>query len=295
MGRGVVRVKVFFFGLGFSSLASAAALRALVPDVIISGTVRTADKARALNDLGIRAHVLDGTGKSQDLLGDLAEASHVVLSIAPDGAGDLVLNQFSAELQASTTLQWLGYYSTVGVYGNFDGAWIDESAPCQPINLRSQQRVVAEQAWRDFAQARGLPLLILRLAGIYGPGRAVFDKLRDGTSRRIVKQGQVFNRIHVADIARVTALAAQQRLSGTFNMADDEPAPPQDVIAYGAQMAGVTPPPIVPYEMAEMSPMARSFYADNKRVANAAIKQALGIELLFPTYREGLKAIYDAQ
>ncbi|MCS6761306.1 MAG: hypothetical protein MO846_04420 [Candidatus Devosia symbiotica] len=133
----------------------------------------------------------------------------------------------------------------------------------------------------------------MRLAGIYGPGRSTFDKLEQGTSRRIVKPGQVFNRIHVADIGRVTALAAVARLNGTFSLSDDEPAPPQDIIAHAAAMLGVTPPPEIAIEDAKMTPMQASFYADNKRCSNPAIKQALGIELLYPTYREDLRQILE--
>jgi nucleoside-diphosphate-sugar epimerase len=152
--------------------------------------------------------------------------------------------------------------------------------------------VAAEQAWQSYARQRGVPLLILRLAGIYGPGRSAFDKLRDGNARRIVKPGQVFNRIHVEDIGRVTALAAQRKLSGTFNLSDDEPAPPQELVAYAAKMMEIDPPPEIAFDQAEMTEMARSFYSDNKRVSSAAIKQALAIELLYPTYREGLHAIF---
>jgi nucleoside-diphosphate-sugar epimerase len=196
-----------------------------------------------------------------------------------------------ADLDAAPDLECLFYFSTGGVYGDFGGAWIEESAPTRPINQRSAHRVEVEQQWRDYAADRGVPLLILRLAGIYGPGRSAFDKLREGTARRIVKPNQVFNRIHVEDIGRVTALGAQRKLSGTFNLADDEPAPPQDLIEYAARQMGVPVPPDVPFEEANMTPMARSFYSDNKRVSNKAIKAALGIELLYPTYREGLDAI----
>ena len=168
---------------------------------------------------------------------------------------------------------------------------VDETAPTRPINQRSAHRVEVEQQWRDYAAERGVPLLILRLAGIYGPGRSAFDKLREGTARRIVKAGQVFNRIHVEDIGRVTALAAERKLAGTFNLADDEPAPPQDLIEYAARKMGVAVPPDIPFETAEMTPMARSFYSDNKRVSNKAIKQALGIDLIYPNYRAGLDAI----
>ena len=286
-------MNAFFFGLGFSSTAAAKLLQNDARTVALSGTVRTPEKADRLRSAGINAHVFDGTTPGLTLGPDLRQASHVIFSIAPSAEGDPALIHHRADLDAADDLQWLCYYSTVGVYGDFGGDWIDETAPLVPRNDRSDRRVLAEQAWRDYAATRGVPLTILRLAGIYGPGRSTFDKLREGTSRRVVKPGQVFNRIHVDDIARVTALAAEARLSGTFNLGDDEPAPPQDVIAHAAAMMGIEPPPELPFEGAEMTPMQRSFYADNKRVSNAAIKRALGIELLYPTYREGLAAIFQ--
>ena len=285
----------FFFGLGFSSRAALAQLRIGARAVDVSGTVRAADKAEMLSRSGVDAHVFNGAAPGATLGASLHQASHVIFSIAPGADGDPALLHHRADLDAAANLQWLCYYSTVGVYGDFNGAWIDESAPLVPRNERSDRRVLAEQAWRDYAAQRGVPLAILRLAGIYGPGRSTFDKLRDGTSRRVVKAGQVFNRIHVEDIGRVTARAAAARLDGTFNLADDEPAPPQDVIVHAAAMLGIEPPPELPYETAAMTPMQRSFYADNKRVSNAAIKRALGIELLYPTYREGLAAIFESQ
>jgi nucleoside-diphosphate-sugar epimerase len=278
----------FFFGMGFSSQAAAHAIFAHDPSAVIAGTSRSKAGAAALTRHDISAHVFDGTAPGHTLGTELRNATHVVLSIAPDEAGDPALLQHRADLDAAPNLAWLCYYSTVGVYGDFGGDWIDESAPLVPRNARSDRRVLAEQAWRDYAAERGVPLAIMRLAGIYGPGRSTFDKLAAGTSQRIVKPGQVFNRIHVADIGRVTALAAEARLDGTFNLADDEPAPPQDVIAYAASMIGVEPPPEQAFETAELTPMQRSFYADNKRVSNAAIKSALGIDLLFPNYRDGL-------
>jgi nucleoside-diphosphate-sugar epimerase len=283
---------LFFFGMGFSSLAAARAIHELIdPAVPVAGTTRSEDGAEALADSAYRLHVFDGTAPGATLGPDLARATHVVLSIPPTEAGDPALNLHRGDLAAAPRLEWLCYYSTVGVYGDFGGQWIDETAPTRPINRRSAHRVEVEQHWRDFAASRGVPLLILRLAGIYGPGRSAFDKLREGTARRIVKPGQVFNRIHVEDIGRVTALAAQQKLSGTFNLADDEPAPPQDLIEYAARSMGVAVPPDIAFDRAEMTPMARSFYSDNKRVSNRAIKQALGIELLYPNYRAGLDAI----
>ena len=281
---------VFFFGMGFSSRATARALHAhRDPDIPIAGTVRMPADIPPASPY--RLHAFSGNTPSAVLRGDLAKATHVIVSIPPDADGDPVLQHHGADIAAAPNLEWLCYFSTVGVYGDFGGALVDETAATRPVNRRSQLRVDVEQQWRDFAASRNVPLLILRLAGIYGPGRSQFDKLRDGTARRIVKPGQVFNRIHVEDIGQVTALAALQRVGGTFNLADDEPAPPQEVVAYAAQLLGVDPPPEIAFDAAEMTPMARSFYADNKRVSNAAIKRALGIELLYPTYRDGLAAI----
>ena len=288
-------MKAFFFGLGFSSLASARAMRQRDPGVTIAGTVRSQAKANLLADCALQALLFDGKASSPDVAEALADTTHLIQSIAPDENGDLVLRQFRDELGSARKLEWLCYYSTVGVYGDFGGEWIDETAPLVPRNMRSDRRVIAEQQWRDFASERGLPLTILRLAGIYGPGRSTFDKLRAGTARRVVKPGQVFNRIHVEDIARVTALAAEARLEGTFNLSDDEPAPPQDVIEHAARMIGMPVPPDLPYETAEMTQMQRSFYRDNKRVSNRAIKRALGIELLYPDYRAGLAQILESE
>ena len=288
-------MQALFFGLGFSSQASAMAMRERDPGARIVGTVRTAEKANSLAGRSLEAQLFDGSARTLAVAGALATTTHVIQSIAPDENGDPVLRHFRDDLAASSTLEWLCYYSTVGIYGDFGGDWIDETAPLVPRNMRSDWRVAAEQEWRDFAAARGLPLTILRLAGIYGPGRSTFDKLREGTARRVIKAGQVFNRIHVADIARVTALAAEARLDGTFNLADDEPAPPQDVIAHAANMIGLPVPPDLPFETAEMTPMQKSFYRDNKRVSNQAIKAALGIDLLYPTYRAGLAQILESQ
>ena len=283
---------VFFFGMGFSSLATARAIHRIIDaDIPIFGTSRTEEGIEALAESPYRLHLFDGESPGQTLAPDLRRSTHVVLSIPPTEAGDPALRMHRSDLDAAPNLEWLCYFSTVGVYGDFGGQWIDESAPTRPINQRSAHRVEVEQHWRDYAAERGVPLLILRLAGIYGPGRSAFDKLREGTARRIVKPGQVFNRIHVEDIGRVTTLAARRKLAGTFNLADNEPAPPQDLIEYAAKQIGMPVPPDVPFAEADMTPMARSFYSDNKRVSNKAIREVLGIELLYPTYREGLGAI----
>ena len=200
---------VFFFGMGYSSLAAANAIhQTIATDIPIFGTTRTEDGLEALADSPYRMHVFDGNVPGETLVPDLRKATHVVLSIPPTEAGDPALNLHRSDLDAAPDLEWLCYYSTVGVYGDFGGQWIDETAPTRPINPRSAHRVEVEQQWRDYAAGRGVPLLILRLAGIYGPGRSSFDKLREGTARRIVKAGQVFNRIHVEDIGRVGAVSS---------------------------------------------------------------------------------------
>src|SRR3569833_660354 len=283
---------VFFFGMGYSSLATAKAIHELAdPMAGIAGTTRTEEGIERLAESPYRLHVFDGVKPGPTLGPDLRTATHLVLSIPPNDSGDPAYNLHRADIDAATGLKRICYFSTVGVYGDFGGEWIDETAPTRPVNKRSLQRVAIEQLWRDYAASRNIPILVLRLAGIYGPGRSSLDKLREGTARRIVKPNQAFNRIHVEDIGRVTALAADRALAGTFNLSDDEPAPPQDLVEYAARLLGVPVPPGIPFESAEMTPMARSFYADNKRVSSRAIKQALGLELLHPTYQEGLQSI----
>ncbi|SFZ86548.1 Nucleoside-diphosphate-sugar epimerase [Devosia enhydra] len=282
-------MKLMVFGLGFSARAAVKALREQVGDALsVVATQRQPDRDR---DGDTQLLAFSGPPASAHVTEAVAVATHILVSAPPGADGDPVLRALSDVIATAPRLQWLCYYSTVGVYGDHQGAWIDESAPTAPVNPRSAWRVAAEAGWQELAAKRGVPLTILRLAGIYGPGRSGFDKLRAGTARRIIKPGQVFNRIHVADIGTVTALAAERRLAGLFNLADDLPAPPQDVVAHAAGLIGLAPPPEMPFDLAEMTPMARSFYSDNKRVSNAAIKRALGLELAFPTYREGLADI----
>ena len=290
--NGCEGMKLFVFGLGYSALATAR--RLMADGWQVAGTTRSKEKQAALKAQGISAHLYAEGALSPSLLHELEDVTHLLQSIAPGSNGDQVIAGLQA-ISVPGKLCWIGYYSTVGVYGDFKGEWIDESANCAPVNPRSQARIVAERDWGAYADCHELPLFILRLAGIYGPGRSTFDKLRKGTSRRIIKSGQVFNRIHVDDIGEITRQAARQQLAGIFNGADDEPAPPQDVIVYAAEMLGVGAPPELPFETAEMTPMARSFYADNKRVSNQAIKQALGYSFKFPTYRQGLRSVFEAE
>ncbi len=230
-----------------------------------------------------------------DLTDALANASHLLISVAPNTEGDPVLNALSEEITAAAPhLDWVGYLSTTGVYGNHDGAWVDEDTPLTPATNRGQLRVEAETEWQALAAKTGLPLHIFRLAGIYGPGRGPFAKVRKGTARRIIKPNQLFSRIHVDDIA-ATLLASINRPDPgrVYNVCDNNPAPPQDVIAYAAELLGLPIPIAVDYDSAEMTPMARSFYAESKSVHNERIKAELGVTLRYPTYRDGLQALLE--
>jgi len=266
-------------GHGYS--AQALARRLLPQGWQIIGTTRTEAGAKALRATGIDALVWPGS----DLSGALAKATHLLTSVAP-GDSDPVLQAIGPQI-AGSPLKWVGYLSTTAVYGHHNGDWVDETTPLAPTTARGAARVQAEADWT----ALGLPLHIFRLAGIYGPGRGPFEKVRDGSARRIHKAGQVFSRIHVDDIAHVLHAALQRPHPGIYNVCDDDPASPEDILGLAAEMLGLPPPPIVPYEQAEMTPMARSFYAENKRVRNDRIKTVLGVTLDYPTYREGLAAI----
>lgn len=288
-------MNVFVFGLGFSARAIVAEIRARHPEARFAGTTRSTDNFPAFEALGVTPHVFSGETPSETLFEDLSAATHLIVSIAPSIEGDAVLEMHRGEILAAPQLEWIGYLSTIGVYGDAGGAWIDESYTGDVSSDRARWRVEAEADWHALARQKAIPLAILRLAGIYGPGRSNLDKLRAGTAKAIDKPGQVFNRIHTSDIAQIAALAADRRLDGVFNVADDEPAPPQEVMAFAAALLGMDPPKPVPFDTAQMSPMARSFYADNKRVSNRAIKAALDITLRYPTYREGLKAVLEAE
>jgi nucleoside-diphosphate-sugar epimerase len=222
----------------------------------------------------------------------LAEATHLLISAGPGEGGDPVLAELQSRIaRAAPHLDWAGYLSTTGVYGDHDGGWVDEQTPLDPGTRRGKLRQEAEAAWQAIPN---LPLHIFRLAGIYGPGRGPFAKVRSGKARRIIKEGQVFSRIHVEDIAQTLAASMHAPDPGAiYNLCDDDPAPPQDVIGYAAELLGLPLPDAVPFEEAEMSEMARSFYAESKRVRNDRIKRDLGITLRYPTYREGLRAMVE--
>jgi nucleoside-diphosphate-sugar epimerase len=218
-----------------------------------------------------------------------------LVSAQPGEDGDPALACLSGQLAAAPDLRWIGYLSTIGVYGNHDGAWIDETAECRPTNARSTLRLTTDKAWLAFGEKTGKPVQIFRLAGIYGPGRNGIVNLRAGTARRLVKPGQVFNRIHAQDIAGVLLASLEKPRNGAvYNVTDDEPAPPQDVVSFAAGLIGLEPPPEIPFDPARLTPMAASFYGENKRVSNALMKRELGYTLRYPTYREALRALAEA-
>jgi len=279
-------------GHGYSARALA---RRLGSGWRVIGTTRSPEKAAALREEGVEPRVWPGT----DLADDIAEATHILASAAPGEDGDPFLQRLGGALERVRPA-WVGYLSTTGVYGDHGGGWVDEETELAPGTERGRRRALAEEQWRSVSEQGGWPLAIFRLAGIYGPGRGPFEKVRSGEARRIVKPGQVFSRIHVEDIAQVVEAAmnrpGEAAPGGTaFNVCDDEPAPPEDVLAHAADLIGAPRPPEVPFDAAEMSPMARSFYSESKRVRNDRMKTRLGVSLLYPTYREGLAALRDAE
>ncbi len=272
------------FGHGYSARALAARL---VPQGWrIIGTTRSADKMAEIAATGVEPVLWPGT----DITDLLEAAQYLLVSAGPGAEGDPVLNVLRNEITVmAPKLRWAGYLSTTGVYGDHQGAWVDEDTPLTPATKRGQLRVEAEAAWQAIPD---LPLHIFRLAGIYGPGRGPFAKVRKGTARRIIKAGQVFSRIHVEDIAQALELSmAQPDAGAVYNLCDDDPAPPQDVIGHAAELLGVPLPEAVAFETADMTPMARSFYAESKKVRNNRIKDALGWRPKYPDYRSGLAAM----
>ena len=278
---------LFSFGHGYSAQALA---HLLIPQGWrVIGTTRSSEKAGLLRSQGVEPVLFPG-----DDLHGLEQASHLLISAGPGKGGDPVLAELRDRITAlAPRLDWAGYLSTTGVYGDKGGGWVDETTLLAPSTRRGAWRVAAEQDWRTIP---GLPLHIFRLAGIYGPGRGPFAKVRAGTARRIIKDGQVFSRIHVDDIAQVLAASiARPRPGAVYNVCDDNPAPPQEVIGYAAELLGMPPPPAETFASAEMTPMARSFYAESKRVRNDLIKDELGVELLYPDYRSGLQALLEEE
>jgi nucleoside-diphosphate-sugar epimerase len=275
---------LFVFGLGFSGLTLANKL--LAKGWEVAGTCRTAEKAAMLRKQGIETFVFDG---SSPLSADALAGTTHILASAPSDPDDPVLRCNAKDIAALNTLEWVGYLSTTSVYGVTDGSAVDEDTPCTPTSARGQRRLTAEAAW----QSLPVPAHIFRLSGIYGPGSSVFDTIKAGRAQRIVKPGQAFNRIHVADIAQTVAASIENPASGRiYNLADDLPAPSADLVTYACGLMRIDPPPEIPFQQAVLSPMGREFWADNKRVSNTRIRRELGVRLIYPTYREGLDAIF---
>jgi hypothetical protein len=285
--------RLFCFGLGYS--ARVLSLRLAAEGWAISGTATTADKAETLKRDGYEAFVFDGRGHDPAVAAALRKSTHILISIPPDADGDPALRVYGPDIALSPSISWIGYFSSVSVYGDSKGEWVDEKTVPEPVTERGMRRLVAENAWIELGRANGKAIVILRLPGIYGPGRSAIDQLRAGKARRIFKPGQVTNRVHVDDIATATE-ASLGLPTGihVFNVTDDLPAPPQDVIAYGAELLGVACPPATDPTDASLSPMARSFYSESKKVSNVRMKDELGVKLAYPTYVEGLKAIASA-
>jgi nucleoside-diphosphate-sugar epimerase len=286
--------RLFCFGLGYSARQLIADLQ--VRGWSVAGTTRSKDKANEMSlKHGIDAFVFDRGTPLAEPFSALEGTTHLLSSVPPGEDGDPVLDAHFDDIvaaHADSPLQWVGYLSTTGVYGDRGGDWVDETSALEPTGTRGQRRVDAERHWLRLYEAHDIPVHVFRLAGIYGPGRSQFAALRAGKSRRIDKPGQVFSRIHVADIAQVLAASiARPNPGAVYNVCDDEAADPAEVTAYAAELLGMPPPPLVPFAEAEMSEMGRSFYRDNKRVANARIKEELGVRLIYPSYREGFRAV----
>jgi nucleoside-diphosphate-sugar epimerase len=286
--------KLFCFGLGYSALTLVAGLRR--EGWQAAGTTRDESKAHALRAEGIETFLFRPDRPLERPAQALSGVSHVLVSVPPGEEGDPVLAAHAADL-ADAAPAWTGYLSTTGVYGDRGGGWVDETSDLEPSTERGRRRVSAERAWREWAADAQCPLCIFRLAGIYGPGRNALRSVAEGRAKRIVKPGQVFSRVHVEDIAQILhASMADPAAGDIFNVCDDEPAPPADVTSFACGLLGVEPPPPAPFEEAaqDMSEMARSFYAESRRCRNDRIKQALGVKLRYPTYREGLRALFAA-
>ncbi len=283
-------MRLFVFGMGYTARRLVAPLQRQGWE--IAGTTRRVDHQSELRQSGIDAHLFDGDQPMPEAQQKLTGATHILVSTPPGHTGDPVLCHHGSDIAAAPDLQWLGYLSTTGVYGDHQGGWVDEDTPSTPASERGQRRDTAEREWLNLHDQYQTPSHVFRLPGIYGPGRSAFDAIRAGRGQRIVKPGQVFCRIHVDDIvAGLMASMTQPRPGRIYNLADDEPAPPQDVTAFAAELLGQEPAPLVAFEDAALTPMGRSFYDECKRVRNNRMKEELGVRLAYPTYREGLRAI----
>ena len=281
---------LLIFGYGYS--AAATARRLIAQGWRVSGTSRSEPRLGEIAADGVTP-LLFGPAGLANAAAVLSTVTHSLSCAPPGDDGDPALAAHFNDLARAPVLKWLGYLSTTGVYGDAGGGWVDEATPTEPVHDRARRRVAAEAEWTALGAQAGRRVAIFRLPGIYGPGRSAFDNLKAGAAKRLAKQGQVFSRIHVDDIAAAVAASAGQDIGGVFNVADDEPAPPQDVVTYAAALLGIDPPPEEDFEAVKhrLSPMALEFYGANRRISNRRMRETLGVELSFPTYREGLRGI----
>ncbi len=284
-------MRLFCFGLGYS----ARRIIARAENAEASGATHDPEAASAWRREGVAAFAFEGARDEEALLAAVARAQILLVSAPPGEGGDPAFARFARQIAAAPDLQRILYLSSVGVYGDRGGAWVEETSPPAPSSPRGRRRLLAEGQWRAFGEERGVPVDILRLAGIYGPGRNALVKLRAGEARRVVKPGQIFNRIHVEDLAEIARRFIEAGGPGAiWNVADEEPAPPQDVVAFAANLLGLTPPPEEAFETASLSLMTRSFYGDNRRVSVDKLRRELDYRWLYPSYREGLSALAAA-
>ncbi len=287
--------KLFCFGLGFTGSALVGEVRAR--GWAASGTCRENARQDVWTGAGVQSYCFDGQGTSEAVENAVREASHVLVTIPPQkDAGDVVLKHFKKTLTDSSQLRWLGYLSTTGVYGNRDGGWVDETSELKPGFDHQRRRVEAERQWLSLYKEHQVPVHIFRLAGIYGAGRNLLQRVRQGSARRIDQPGLVFNRVHVEDVVQVLIASMNRPHPGAiYNVSDDVPSSPAEAVAFACELLHVDVPPLIALEDAELSKMGRSFYLTNKKVRNHKIKAELGVQLRYPDYKAGLRALLGTQ
>lgn len=290
-------LRLFCFGLGYTAKGFA---RALLDGNSaggwqVAGTSRSVDGCAALTGSEIEAYLFD-SDRPLDDASILEGTTHLLSSVPPNSGGDPVLRHHGTSIDSLPGLQWVGYLSATSVYGDTAGDWVDESTPCDPTTDRGRSRVAAEAEWQVRANEIGLPVHIFRLGGIYGPGRSALDQIRSGRATRIDRPNQLFSRIHIDDIVAVLQASMARPRPGTiYNVCDDMPAASADVVAFAAELLGIEPPPLIAFEDAGLSPMARSFYTDNRLVSNVRIKAELGVNLRHPEFRTGLRHVFEQE
>ena len=288
--------RLFCFGYGYTCDYLSHILRQEAVEWSIAGTTRDPEKFRTLKAGGIEAHIFDEQAPLPDPRYVLENTTHILISTPPDDEGDPAFLSYAEDILHTPSIEWVGYLSTTGVYGDRGGAWVDENSELRPSSKRGTRRALAEEQWLSLFHSHNLPVHVFRLAGIYGPGRSALDSVRAGIARRIDKPGQAFSRVHVEDIANILQTSMANPKGGSiYNICDDEPAPSHEVIAHACTLLNRPSPPLVKYEDAQLPPMAQSFYSDNKRVRNDKIKQELGITLKYPNYRDGLRGCMEAE